>query len=311
MERLLPPIEGVKPHVTSPFLATNRPEGSSNPHRGTDFNYLGGRDAPLNRSYQTVHSPVDGVVENAGAGTVGRISIRDGNGYRHEILHTHSQQVAVGDRVVAGQPIGTMGNMGVKKAGVESGDHHVHYQLLDPSTGFRLRPSGFADDQDPSLRASREANWRYLQSKDANIEQAVDEEPGPATPPDATPETRYLGRRIAGQPEPIAPDAPASFDDRFGNWNLSAGPAPRSVAASSCRRNRAGRAGSSVTIRCRHIRSRRQSGVSRIHPKRPAPRVGRWRAAALPTGAGIEGAADQSGQQARLRRDHFLAFCCA
>lgn len=230
MERVLPPVEEVKPHVTSTFLSTNRPKRSSSPHRGTDFNYVGGRDARLNRSYQTVHSPVDGVVENAGAGGFGRISIRDGNGNRHEILHTHSQQVAVGDRVIAGQPIGTMGNMGVVTPGVESGDHHVHYQLLDRSTGFRLSPSGFWDDQDPALRANRDAYWRYLQSRDANAgrqsvntEQAVNEEPGSAAPPDARPETRYLGRRIAGQPEPLVPDKPALFDERFGNLNSSGG----------------------------------------------------------------------------------------
>lgn len=57
----------------------------------------------------------------------------------HELLHTHRQYVSVGDRVVAGQMVGTMGNMGVREKYVESGDHHLHYQLID-AAGRRLDP---------------------------------------------------------------------------------------------------------------------------------------------------------------------------
>jgi hypothetical protein len=73
---MLPPVKGVVPDITSPYGDTNRPEGSSNPHGGVDFDYLGGQNA-LNQSHQGVRSPVDGIVENAGAGTAGRIAIRD------------------------------------------------------------------------------------------------------------------------------------------------------------------------------------------------------------------------------------------
>jgi len=121
MRRVLPPTGGVSAHITSAYGATNRPKGSSNPHRGVDFNYSGGRDAPLNLSHQALHSPADGIVENAGSGTAGRIAIRDKNGFLHEILHTHTRHVSVGDPVVAGQLIGTMGNTGVRRPNVEDG----------------------------------------------------------------------------------------------------------------------------------------------------------------------------------------------
>lgn len=40
MRRILPPTEGISPHVTSRYGERfNRPEGSSNPHGGVDFNY--------------------------------------------------------------------------------------------------------------------------------------------------------------------------------------------------------------------------------------------------------------------------------
>src|SRR6266700_7511986 len=133
MQRVLPPIEGVSPHVTSAYGETNRPPGSSNPHRGVDFNYVGGRDARLNKSHPALRSPVTGIVTNAGEGTAGRIAIREANGFIHEILHTHTPHVAIGDPVVAGQLIGTMGNTGVDIPTIVRGDHHVHYQLKDPA----------------------------------------------------------------------------------------------------------------------------------------------------------------------------------
>lgn len=224
MRRVLPQIENVSPHVTSEFLSTDRPKGTSNPHMGIDFNYFGGQKAPINLSHPTVRAPIDGVVVFAGGGTAGRITIRDSDGYRHEILHTHSQHVKVGDRVSAGQLIGTMGNMGVLRKGVENGAHHVHYQIIDPA-GNQLSPSGFWD-QPEFLKQFR----RYLESRDANAgpqaantEQAANEEFGPTAPLDVKPETRYLGRRIAGQPESVVPDKPGSLDERFGNWNSSGG----------------------------------------------------------------------------------------
>lgn len=154
MRRVLPPVwdskngRYVPNNVTSPYGDTNRPEGSSNPHKGVDFNYYVGHDLVFNKSHPTLRSPVTGVVTNAGEGTVGRIAIRDTNGFSHEILHTYSRHVAVGDPVVAGQIIGTMGNTGVKGKNGKPGDPHVHYQLLDP-TGKKIDPSAYWNEQGP------------------------------------------------------------------------------------------------------------------------------------------------------------------
>jgi murein DD-endopeptidase MepM/ murein hydrolase activator NlpD len=139
MRRVLPPIRdeelrwNVKPHVTSSYGDTNRPKGSTNPHRGVDFNYVGEQASEFNEGYPTIRSPVDGTVTNAGQGNYGTIAIRDANGFSHEILHTHTRHVAVGDPVVAGQSIGTMGNTGVKDRNGNPGPQHVHYQLKDPA----------------------------------------------------------------------------------------------------------------------------------------------------------------------------------
>jgi hypothetical protein len=112
MRRVLPPVDGLSPHITSEFGATNRPAGSTNPHKGVDFNYAMGR-AGINLTNPVLRSPAAGIVTNAGEGNVGRIAIRDANGFSHEILHTHTQSVKKGDLVGVGTPIGTMGNRGV------------------------------------------------------------------------------------------------------------------------------------------------------------------------------------------------------
>src|SRR4051812_14102870 len=104
MRRILQPIGRVSPHVTSGYSVTaDRPPGSSNPHRGIDFNYVGGREASLNKSNPAVRSPVDGVVENAGEDKWGTIAIRDKSGLLHQILHSNARHVKIGDPVAAGQ----------------------------------------------------------------------------------------------------------------------------------------------------------------------------------------------------------------
>jgi len=165
MRRVLPPVWDqrrktyVHPHVTSPYGETyTRPKGSSNPHGGIDFNYLGGQTS-LNLSHQGLRSPVTGVVTNAGEGNVGRIAIRDANGFTHEILHTHAQHVSIGDPVVAGQLIGTMGNTGVKPK-------LSHYQLKDRD-GKVVDPTTYWDQQgpidpDPAPPAYLDDYQRYL-----------------------------------------------------------------------------------------------------------------------------------------------------
>jgi hypothetical protein len=114
MRRVLPPIGSVSPHVTGPGaygagVEQGRQPPSTIPHGGVDFNYIGGKDARLNKSHPALRSPVDDIVENAGQGDVGRSAIRDKNGFLHEILHTDARHVAIGDPVAAGQLIGTMG----------------------------------------------------------------------------------------------------------------------------------------------------------------------------------------------------------
>jgi len=106
-----------------------------------DFNYVGGQESRFNRSHPALRSPVTGIVTNAGEGTVGRIAIRGADGYMHAILHTANRHVSVGDPVVAGQLIGTMGNTGTKQ-------QHVHYQLKD-SAGNIINPSSFWDQKGP------------------------------------------------------------------------------------------------------------------------------------------------------------------
>lgn len=74
MQRVLPPIGGVVPHVTDAGAygagaEQGRKPPSSIPHRGVDFNYIGGRHARLNRSNPELRSPVAGIVTNAGEGS--------------------------------------------------------------------------------------------------------------------------------------------------------------------------------------------------------------------------------------------------
>ena len=249
MRRVLPPVGGLPPHITSEFGSTNRPVGSTNPHKGVDFNFPVGQTG-INKSSPTLHSPVAGVVLNAGEGNVGRIAIRDANGFVHEILHTHTQNVRKGDLVGVATPIGTMGNRGVKHANVESGDYHVHYQLKDRS-GNVVNPTEFwnslgAEKNDPSqpahLDQSRRATEIFsgLNEKssqngddpfapkgrfDIPFSEATGDPFGAAPPPPPTPTspTPFIDRfiKFGSAPRPSAPAASGdatNFADRFGNW---------------------------------------------------------------------------------------------
>jgi murein DD-endopeptidase MepM/ murein hydrolase activator NlpD len=143
MNQVLPPINGISPNVTSPFGAVEgRKAPSSIPHGGVDFNYVGGQHG-VNLTHPSVHAPVSGVVTSAGQGPTRMIAIRDADGLSHEILHTDSQLVRAGQKVSAGDPIGTMGNRGTH-------DQHVHYQLKDRS-GHKISPSDFWDRRDPAM----------------------------------------------------------------------------------------------------------------------------------------------------------------
>jgi Peptidase family M23 len=164
MRRVLPPIDGVMPDITSGFgEVKGRPENSTKPHRGVDFNYWG--VAKLNRSNPAMRAPVNGIVTRADRGRWGTIAIRDADGFSHEILHSHAQHVTEGDPVVAGQLIGTMGNTGLKVKDPKDANH-VHYQLRDP-TGKVIDPSAYWDQREsfdprPAPPALLNEHQRYL-----------------------------------------------------------------------------------------------------------------------------------------------------
>ncbi|MEY9186313.1 murein DD-endopeptidase MepM/ murein hydrolase activator NlpD [Bradyrhizobium sp. USDA 313] len=165
LRRMLPPTDGFQPHTSSPYGAI-RNVGTSL-HRGVDANYNVGPNGQqrVNLRHPALRSPVDGIVTNAGEGSAGRIAIRDADGVSHELLHTHRQYVSIGDRVVAGQMVGTMGNMGVREKYVESGDHHLHHQLID-AAGRRLNPQEYWDQRElpaPSPPVYVPEHQRYLQ----------------------------------------------------------------------------------------------------------------------------------------------------
>lgn len=137
MRRILPPIKidnpsgsfkTFEPHQTSGYGWRTFKNGSKEFHRAGDFNYDVGPNgqAGVNLLHPVLRSPVNGVVTNAGQGRYGTIAITDANGLSHEILHTHSRHVAIGDPVAAGQIIGTMGKTGADQ-------EHVHYQLRNPA----------------------------------------------------------------------------------------------------------------------------------------------------------------------------------
>jgi len=138
---MLPPSRGYRPHTTSRFASTNRPPGSTNPHRGLDANYyLGPKANPqsgLNLDHPTIRSPVAGDIVEIEP-SLGRIVIREtdaaGNytGYQVEILHTNTRSVEKGP-VYAGQPIATMGGVGVNGKGRPDGFQHMHVQVIDPA----------------------------------------------------------------------------------------------------------------------------------------------------------------------------------
>jgi hypothetical protein len=243
------------PHVTSPYgEETNRPRGSTNPHRAVDFNYDVGPygQKGINLTHPALRSPVSGIVTRAGEGQYGTIAIRDVNGFSHEILHTQVRHVAVGDPVAAGALIGTMGNTGTK-------DQHVHYQLKDPS-GQTIDPSAYWDrqgpvDPNPAPPTYLGEQQQYLRDRDAMADSRFGIVPdagpiyGPQPVDRAQPlirplrsvdpkDIRVLSGRIASQPVPPRFNANAatvlpneipptegspSFDDRFGDWTSSDG----------------------------------------------------------------------------------------
>jgi len=134
MQVMLPPQNGVKPHITGHF-GEHRGEKS---HGGSDFNYVGGQ-AGRNLQHPTIHAPIAGTVTSVG-GRYGTVMIQDADGNSHQILHMQDTQVKVGQHVEPGDPIGTMGGRGPQ--GANQYAQHVHYQMKDPS-GKLINPEAY------------------------------------------------------------------------------------------------------------------------------------------------------------------------
>ena len=148
MNTILPPQQGRSPHITGHY-GEHRGNG---PHGGSDFNYVGGQ-AGVNLTHPTLHSPVTGTVEFVG-GRYGTVTIVDGEGNRHQLLHTQSQSVVVGQRVEPGTPIGTMGGRGPN--GEAQYAQHVHYQMKD-AQGNNINPETFWSQREHGGRSAAAA----------------------------------------------------------------------------------------------------------------------------------------------------------
>ncbi|SDX59037.1 XVIPCD domain-containing protein [Lysobacter enzymogenes] len=148
MNTILPPQQGRSPHITGHY-GEHRGNG---PHGGSDFNYVGGQ-AGVNLTHPTLHSPVTGTVEFVG-GRYGTVTIVDGEGNRHQLLHTQSQSVVVGQRVEPGTPIGTMGGRGPN--GEAQYAQHVHYQMKD-AQGNNVNPETFWSQREHGGRSAAAA----------------------------------------------------------------------------------------------------------------------------------------------------------
>lgn len=134
MQVMLPPQNGVKPHITGHF-GEHRGEKS---HGGSDFNYVGGQ-AGRNLQHPTIHAPIAGTVTSVG-GKYGTVMIQDAQGNSHQILHMQDTKVKVGQHVQPGDPIGTMGGRGPQ--GANQYAQHVHYQMKDPA-GKLINPETY------------------------------------------------------------------------------------------------------------------------------------------------------------------------
>ncbi len=134
MNVMLPPQNGVKPHITGHF-GEHRGEKA---HGGSDFNYEGGQTG-RNLQHPTVHAPIAGVVTSVG-GRYGTVMIQDADGNSHQILHLQGIEAKVGQRVEPGDPIGTMGGRGPD--GPNQYAQHVHYQMKDPQ-GNLINPEAY------------------------------------------------------------------------------------------------------------------------------------------------------------------------
>lgn len=146
MNLILPPRDGKKPHITAPFGEKR----ASGPHKGVDFNYIGGQTG-VNMQHPAAFSPVDGTISYSG-GLFGTVKILDNKGFSHEILHLQSQNVKEGESVKAGiTPIGRMGGRGPQKENQYA--MHIHYQIKD-SSGKIVNPQEWWANKDATSNSN-------------------------------------------------------------------------------------------------------------------------------------------------------------
>lgn len=146
MNLILPPRDGKKPHITAPFGEKR----ASGPHKGVDFNYIGGQTG-INMQHPAAFSPVDGKVIFSG-GSFGTVKILDKKGFSHEVLHLFSQNVKEGESVKAGvTQIGKMGGRGPQK--IDQYAMHIHYQIKD-SSGKIVNPQEWWANKDATSNSN-------------------------------------------------------------------------------------------------------------------------------------------------------------
>ncbi|HEY4093539.1 MAG TPA: XVIPCD domain-containing protein [Luteibacter sp.] len=140
MNTMLPAQQRTAAHITGHYGEVR----AKGPHGGSDFNYAGGQSG-VNLEHPGIHSPISGEVTFVG-GQYGTIKIRDADGNSHEILHTQSQSVKVGQHIEVGDEIGQMGGRGPK--GSQQYAQHVHYQMKD-ANGHAVNPEEFWRNRSP------------------------------------------------------------------------------------------------------------------------------------------------------------------
>lgn len=119
----VPAISPVSPYdyhrISSPFGMRKHPvTGKIQKHDGLDFAARVGK--PI---YATGNGVVT-LVRKSRIGYGNRVSIKHGFGYKTVYAHLHDIYVGIGDTIVRGQKIGTVGNTGT------STGPHLHYEVI-------------------------------------------------------------------------------------------------------------------------------------------------------------------------------------
>jgi len=166
MNIVLPNVNGNTAHVTGNYGETR---AGKPPHGGVDFNYVGGQNG-INLTHPGLNSPISGTVVEPLGGRYGIVTIRDADGNLHQILHTDSRSVTVGQKINAGDPIGTMGNTGPYSKPIAQ---HVHYQIKDPQ-GKVINPQKWWNSKGDSFKAKPTVRWGIFDSDGNGVPDIVD-----------------------------------------------------------------------------------------------------------------------------------------